>query len=322
MAESLQSLKTRLKGVKNIGQITKAMELVAATKMRRSQEIALASRPYTLTALDLLATVTRLEETSDKKVSLPALLTSRDIKTTAIVVVTSDKGLAGAFNSSVLRAFEAYLRDKQIDLTDPKYVFIAVGQKSAAYLEKRTGNLAAKFVRVGDYTSLDQVRPISADIIEGYLSGKWDEVIVFSAHFKSALRQEVTTRRIFPVDAASLSQTAKEIVPEHGRFAELVRSERASFFNRNPEILREYIIEPDAAAILEALARHLVEAELYQLILEANASEHAARRMAMKSASDNATELAENLNLSYNKSRQAAITRELIEITAGAESLS
>jgi F-type H+-transporting ATPase subunit gamma len=316
MAESLQHIKQRLKSVENIGQITKAMELVAATKMRRSQEIALSSRPYTLSALDLLATLTRMEG-----VTLPDLLTAREIQKKAIVVVTSDKGLAGAFNSAVLREFERYVRDNNIDLKDPQYAFLAVGQKAAAHLEKRVSSLAASFTRIGDYTTLDQVQPISNLLLEGYLAGKWDEVIVFSTHFKSALRQVVTTRKIFPVAAGSLAETAKEIVPEHGRFAELVRSERVSFFNKNPDVLREYIIEPDPKAVLESLSRHLVEAELYQLILEANASEHAARRMAMKSASDNAQGLAEDLTLSYNKSRQASITRELIEITAGAESL-
>ena len=316
MAESLQQLKQRRKSVENIGQITKAMELVAATKMRRSQEIALSSRPYTLSALDLLATLTRIEG-----VVLPPLLTARQIKKTAIVVVTSDKGLAGAFNSAVIRTFEAFLADKQIDLQDERYAFIPVGQKALAYLERRTPRIAESFVRVGDYTTMHEVRPISNLLIEGYLRGDWDEAIIISTHFRSALRQETLTRRLFPVDAAELQRTATEVVPEHGRFADLVKNNRVSFFSRDPEELREYLIEPSPAAVLEQLARHLVEAELYQMILEANASEHAARRMAMKSASDNAEDLAAALKLSYNKSRQANITRELIEITAGAESI-
>ncbi len=322
MPESLQSIKTRLKSVKNIGQITKAMELVAATKMRRSQEVALASRPYTLTALDLLATLTRMEG-----VQLPDLLVPRETgslkdgqKSTAIVVITSDKGLAGAFNSAVLRAFDAYIRENKIDTADPKYQFIGVGQKAIARLEK-TGNLGTRFTRAGDYTSVEQIRPISNLLIDGYLERKWDEAVVFSTHFRSALRQEVLMRRIFPISAEELSATAREIVPEHGRFAELVRDKRVTFFNKTDAMLRDYLIEPSPAEVLDRLARHLVEAEIYQIVLEANASEHAARRLAMKSASDNADEIASGLNLAYNKSRQAAITREIIEITAGAESL-
>ncbi len=316
MAESLQNLKRRLKGVQNIGQITKAMELVSATKMRRSQEIALSSRPYALTALDLLAHLTKIEG-----VKIPAILESRPVKKSAIVVVTSDKGLAGAFNSAVLRAFEKYLAAHKIDPADSNYAFIAVGQKALNHLSRRSPNLAASFVRVGDYTTRKEVAPVAEVLIEGYLRGDWDEVTVISTHFKTALRQEVLVRRIFPVQFEELAATAREIVPEHGRFAELLKENRISFFNRSAAELRDYIIEPSPQEVLEALARHLVEAELYQLILEANASEHAARRMAMKNASDNAAELAENLTLAYNKSRQAAITREIIEITAGAEYL-
>ncbi len=317
MPESLQSLKTRLKSVKNIGQITKAMELVSATKMRKSQEVALASRPYTLTALDMLATLTRIEG-----VSLPALLTARAIQKTAIVVVTSDKGLAGAFNSAVLRTFDRFVAENGIDLTQPTYSFIAVGVKALAHLEKRTPRLENSFVKFGDFTTPEEVQPLTDLLITGYLKGAWDQVIVFSTHFKSALRQEVLTRRIFPIIFENLAATAAEVVPEHGRFAELVKERKISFFHRSAEELQEYLIEPDPSAVLDSLARHLIEADLYQLVLEANASEHAARRMAMKNASENAAEIADGLNLQYNKSRQAAITRELIEITAGAESLS
>lgn len=321
MAESLQSIKNRLKSVKNIGQITKAMELVAATKMRRSQEIALSSRPYTLSALDLLATLTQLEG-----VTLPEILRKREpYRKTAIVLVTSDKGLAGAFNANVIRQFERTIAERDIDPQDPRYAFIAVGSKALGYLQKKTPSLTASFVRFGDHTTVSEVKPLSDLIIEGYLKGSanggWDRVLVFSTHFRSALSQEVVLRQIFPLEAATLAETAQEIVPQHGRFAELVRAGQVSFFNRDPKALREYLIEPSAEAILEGLGRHLVEAELYQLVLEANASEHSARRMAMKSASDNADDISHNLTLAYNKSRQAAITREIIEITAGAESL-
>jgi F-type H+-transporting ATPase subunit gamma len=316
MAESLQSLKTRLKSVKNIGQITKAMELVAATKMRRSQEIALSSRPYTLSALDMLATLLQIEG-----VQLPALLAARPVAKTAIVVITSDKGLAGAFNSAVLRAFEAFLKKNEIDPNNPAYTFIAVGQRALTYLERRTSNLSGKFVRFGDYTTREEIKPLTERLIEGYLNSEWDEVVVFSTHFRSALRQDVLTRRVFPVAVDALAETAQEVVPEHGRFAEMIKERKVTFFNRDPEVLKEYLIEPSPEVVLESLARHLVEAEIYQLVLEANASEWAARRMAMKSASDNASDLAQGYTLQYNKSRQASITREIIEITAGAESM-
>lgn len=314
--ESLQHLKRRLKGVQNINQITKAMELVAATKMRRSQEIALASRPYALTALEFLANLSLLEE-----VSMPPLLTKRAVKRTAIVVVTSDKGLAGSFNSAVFRSFEKFVARAAVNLRDPAYTFIAVGQKAATYLEKRTASLKKKFTRVSDFTTIAEVIPLAETLISGYLRGTWDRVLVFSTHFKTALRQEVTLREILPVDFEILKATAREIVPETGRFAELIKEDKDFFFGEGSRRSKDYLIEPSAEAVLEDLARHLVLMQIYHFILETNASEHAARRIAMKNASDNAAELAAGLTLKYNKSRQAMITREIIEITAGAEAL-
>ncbi len=314
--ESLQQTKNRIKGVKNINQITKAMELVAATKMRKSQEIALASRPYALTALDFLGTLSRLEG-----VIMPPLLEKRTVEKRLIVLMTSDKGLAGSFNANVIREFEKLLRKENISFQDPGYSFIAVGQKAAAYLERRTENLKEKFVRVGDYTALSEVEPIALALIKGFLAGDWDEVRVFSTHFKSALQQIVVERRILPVDFANLKKTAEEIVPERGRFADMIKEKQVPFFKGGAEELKEYLIEPAPEIIMEELTAHLVLMQIYHLVLEANASEHAARRMAMKNASDNAEDIAHELTLAYNKSRQAAITKEIIEITAGAESL-
>lgn len=312
--ESLQNIKRHLKGVQNIRQITKAMELVAANKMRRSQEIALASRAYGFAALELLGTLSRLEDAE-----LPALLTKRAVKRRAIVVVTSDKGLAGAFNSAVLREYENFIKKNDIDPQDPSISFIAVGQKAVNYLERRTHALSAKFVKFGDYTSLEEIDPLSGRLVEGFLSEDWDEVIMISTHFRTALRQEVLTRTLLPVDPAAVRATLEEVVPETGRFSETFRP---SMKEGKADSRAKYVIEPTPKTVLELLAPHLVRTEIYQVVLEANASEWAARRFAMKSASDNAKELSENLNLQFNKSRQADITRQIIEVAAGAEALS
>lgn len=310
--ESVQNIKKRIRGIKNINQITKAMELVAATKMRRSQEIALASRPYALAALDLLGNLSRL--IPEKKIELPELLVRREIKKTAVVLIASDKGLAGAFNANVIRAFE-----KEDWLKKPDTYFVAIGQKAAAYLERRTNKLEKKFIRVGDYDSLEEVKPIADFLISNYLNRRWDQVLIFSTHFRTALKQDVLLRQILPVEIESLKRTAEEIIPEHGKFSELVREKRISYFSDNRNT--EYLLEPSPREILSALAEHLVIMQVYHIILEANASEHAARRMAMKNASENAESLAGELTLEYNKSRQAAITKEILEIVAGAESL-
>lgn len=307
MAESLQNLKRRIGGVKNVNQITRAMELVAATKMRKSQELALNSRPYAYAALELLANLSSADD-----VSLPPLFEKRTIKKTALVLVTSDKGLAGAFNANVLKAFDKFAAKEILANT----AYIAVGQKAANYLEKK-GKLRAKYTRVGDFTSIEQVKPLAELLVTGFLSGEWDRVIVFSMNFRSALLQEVVRRELFPIDVARLRETADELIPKTGRYAELRES-----LVVGRQSSADYIIEPSSTEILENLGRHLVLMQIYHLVLEANASEHAARRTAMKSASDNASELAGELSLQYNKSRQASITREIIEITAGAEALS
>jgi len=314
--ESLQNIKRRIKGIGNINQITKAMELVAAAKMRKSQELALNSRPYAFTALDLLGNLSKLSEGHP----IPELLAKRDIKRRLFVVITSDKGLAGAFNSAVIRQFERYFRERGLSVKDENFSFIAIGQKAAAYLERRT-TLAAKYLKVGDFVAAEETEPIARRIISGYLKKDWDEVYLFATHFNSALRQTVIGRGLLPVDYASLKTVADEVVPETGRFAELIREKEIPFFHEEPGNGTEYLIEPSPETVLEELVEHLIMMRVYHIILEANASEHAARRMAMKKASDNAQELAEELTLEYNKSRQAAITKEIIEITSGVESL-
>lgn len=307
--ESLQIIQRRIKGVKNINQITKAMELVAATKMRKSQEVALASRAYAYTTLDFLANLSKIED-----VEMPTLLKKRKIKKTAFVIVSSDKGLVGAFNSGVLRVFENYLKKENIDIKNPDNIFIAFGQKAGNYLQRKGIKVDEVFTKFGDFTKLEEIKTLSDYLTSGYLGKKWDKVFIFSPHFRSALNQEVLMRQIFPIDSEILHSTINELIPETGRFSEF-RHEEAISQSR----IIEYLIEPSPAEVLKELAPHLVEMQIYHLILEANASKHAARRMAMKNASDNAEELTEDLTLMYNKSRQAAITREIIEIVAGAE---
>ncbi|MDO8504479.1 MAG: ATP synthase F1 subunit gamma [Candidatus Liptonbacteria bacterium] len=309
--ESLQSLKQRSKSVGSIQQITKAMELVAATKMRRSQEIALASRSYAFAALELLALLSEFTEVKNGP-----LLAKRPVKKTLFVVVTSDKGLAGSFNSGILKKFETFLAKNKIDVNDSKYGFIAVGAKAATYLQRKNITLPIAFTRFGDFTKVEDVKPLSDFLMDGYLSGEFDEVRVFSYHFMSALRQDVVCRKILPVDYENLKETAKEIIPETGRF-----SEYAKFMPAFHSASDNYLIEPSPEEVLGKLTPFLVQMQIYHLILEANASEHSTRRVAMKSASDNAKELSDELGKTYNRVRQTGITSELLEISAGVEAL-
>ncbi len=312
--ESPQNIKKRLKSVDNINKITKAMEMVVATKMRKSQEIALASRPYAFAALDFLATISGLEQ------KLPELFAVRKVKKVLFVLVSSDKGLAGAFNSSVFRKFELHMKQDERHPNEEK-LYVAVGEKSFNYLTKKGLKVLQKFTSVGDFTTPEQVHPLTDFVVEGYLSKKWDRVIVVSTHFRSALKQEPHVRRVLPIDFEHIKETVQQIIPERGKFADLIKEQEISFIPDKSK-LKEYTIEPAPEKVLQKLAEHLFFIQVYHLILEANASEHSARRMAMKTASDNASDLGEKLNLQYNKSRQSKITTEIAEISAGAEALS
>src|SRR3989344_5530466 len=187
--ENVQGLKKRLKSIGNINKITKAMELVAATKMRKSQEIALASRPYAFAALDLLANVSLLNK------DLPDLLKARKINRTLFVLVASDKGLAGAFNSSVFKNFESFLR-KDSSADEAEKFFATVGEKAFNYVSKKGLTVVKKFTNVGDYTATEQVQPLADFLVAGYLKGDFDKVVVFSTHFRSAIKQESQTREV------------------------------------------------------------------------------------------------------------------------------
>jgi F-type H+-transporting ATPase subunit gamma len=291
------------------------MELVSATKMRKAQQIALDSRPYSFAALDMLATVSELEH------KLPALFEARKVKKVLFVLVASDKGLAGAFNSSVFKKFEQHMQRDSEKYTIEEKFYAAVGEKAYNYLIKKGVKVLKKVTEVGDYTTLEEVKPMADFLAKGYLNKDFDRVVIFSTHFKTALKQEPHVRRILPIDFDHIAKTVIETIPERGKFAELIKENDVCFIPDKTKI-KEYIIEPNPEKVLEKLAEHLFLMEVYQLILEANASEHSARRMAMKTASDNASDLGEKLNLQYNKSRQARITTEISEISAGAEALS
>jgi len=310
---STQEIKRRIKAVTNTGQITKAMEMVSATKMRRSQEIALLSRPYAIQVLRLLS------ELSRRTPYTPQIMRHRPVNKTAIVLVTSDRGLAGAFNTNVFRAFDKKIRQEINDKN--KYAFIAVGKKAEEYLSRERLPLAKSFKNFGDYIEVGQIKPLTELLIHGFLRADWDRVIAVSTHFRSTLRQDVLVREVLPVASERVLETIREIVPERGRFAGFGLLEGEIFGAEHHFGNYQYLIEPNPKRVLDELAPQLVTIELYDLILEANAGEHSARMVAMKNASENALELKDELSLDYNKLRQAGITREITEIVGGAEAL-
>lgn len=300
---AMKAIKQRIKSVKNTAQITKAMEVVSATKMRRAQECALRARPYAVAALEMLKNV--LLRTSN----LPPLLCKRPVRTSALLVVTSDKGLAGAFNANVLRKAE-----ELIYASGKNGVLITVGKKARDYFERRGVAIEKSFWGFGDYRTPQETMPAAEHLLNGFLYGQWDELHAVYTNFRTTLMQETAARKIMPATKEGLEEAVEEILPERGRYAELGTESAALRIPYN----YEYAFEPSPEKILAALVPHLIRMHIHHIILESNASEHSARMIAMKNASDNASELISDLTRAYNKSRQEKITRELIEVAAGA----
>ncbi len=306
-----RTIKNRIRATKNIGQITKAMQAVSAVKMRKSEQGAIKARPYALAALEILKNVRRAITEEDVSSDL---IKERPVKKICLVVVTSDKGLAGSFNSNVLRKSQQILNHSPAPVE-----IVAIGRRGRDFFSRRGQNIIKEFYEAGDYITLSETLPIAKYLLERYQEGQFDEVILVYTNFLSALKQTVVVRKILPVTVKALEEITAHIIPEHGLYAGMPQAiDRAL---DNPEEKISYLYEPSAPNVLEDLLPRLVSIELHQSILEANASEHSSRMIAMKNASENALELIDELGITYNKLRQGAITKELTEISAGTEAL-
>lgn len=306
---STKAIKQRIKSVKNTSQITKAMEVVSATKMRRSQQFALSARPYAVASLELAQNLLL------RTPQLPPILQEREIKSKLLLVITSDKGLAGSFNANVVKKAEAQIDQYKV-LRRP-YILITVGKKAKEYFERRGLTPIKSFWKFGDYTDLNDTLPIADLILAGFQEGRWDSVEAVYTNFRTTLLQETVLKKILPATETGLEDAVRAILPERGRYAELGIRNKELGIGYN----YEYKFEPSPGEILGILVPQLIKMHIHHIILESNASEHSARMVAMKSASDNARELIGDLTLEFNKARQANITRELVEITAGREAL-
>ncbi len=305
---SSKSIKNRIRSTKSIKQITKAMEAVSAVKMRKSEQVAIHARPYALAALEILRGVTAKLDTDFS--TLSPLLSVSFNKPICLVIVTSDKGLAGSFNTNVLRKALAFLKEN----SDTE--IIAVGKKGRDFLKRRGFNVIESFTGAGDFTELSETSPVAEIIKKGFTEKHWSAVHLLYTNFLSALKQEVTNRRILPFDFESLSAIVDGITPTRGKYANM-----PEVLGKDIEKSSAYVFEPSPKEVLDELLPALLEIEIYHAVLEGNASEHSSRMIAMRNASDNAGELIDALTLQYNKARQAQITKELTEITAGASAL-
>lgn len=295
---SLRDIKRRIRSVKNISQVTRAMQMVAASRMRRAQEQALASRPYAAKSWELLS---HLAAQSGSIELLHPLLTQRElVRKVAIVLITADRGLAGAYNGNIIRATLSFMRENNREDAD----LITVGRKGRDFMLRFRRRVIAEFTDLPARPSALDITPIARIAIDGFLAGDFDEVYLAHADFINTLVQEPTIRLLLPIRPGMVES---KVLGEY-----LVSPTRRT---------AEYLYEPDPLTLLDVILPRFTELQIYQAVLEARASEESARMVAMRNATNNANELVEDLTLTYNKLRQDAITREMVDIASGAEAL-
>ena len=300
---ALKDIKTKIKATERMHKVTRAMEAVSAVKMRKTQAAALSGRAYARAAV---AVLTRLAGT--RHVKEHPLGQEREGSKLALVVITSDKGLAGALNSGVIkRAIEALEGRAVEDVT-----IYAYGKKGQDYFGRRGYTIARSIENRQDEIPVSVMEELVQEITDGFLAGKFDKVVAVYSNFKSTFEQVPTMRRLLPLSLPALEEIVAGIVPAKGKWA----NEEAI------EAPANYEVEPSDGEVLGILVPKLVAVALYHMLLEAKASEHSARMVAMKGASDNSKKVVGDLTRTYNKVRQAAITREVSEIVGGREALS
>ena len=292
---SVQDIKRRIRSVRNTRKITRAMELVAAAKLRRAQARIEAMRPYADRMLELMAGTSRA---SSSLRGFP-LLQRRDVSTALVVPLTGDRGLAGAFNAQVLR--EAFALERRLSADGVQVRFGVAGKKGASTLCFRRYDVHQAWTGFSDQPAYSDAQAMAHHLADLYASGEVDSVRIVYNHFESALVQRVVESEILPI-------------PEHA-------FEREEEDERRAAQVGDFIYEPEPEQILERLLPVYVETEIYRALLESAASEQGARMTAMRNASKNAGELIDNLTLAMNRARQAEITQEIMEVVAGAEAL-
>ena len=291
---SLKDIRGRIGSVRNIAQITRAMEMVAASRMKRAQDSILAARPY---ADELEEALGRVAGAAAEEID--PLLARRPVRRAAIIVITTDRGLAGSLNANATRAVLRWVAERASRSNGDSAVeieAITVGRKGRDAVRRAGIPIAAHFAQLGDRPSFSDVTPIARLVTDDFLDEKYDEIDIAYSTFVSTLAQRPEIATLLPV-----------VQPEMGEETQRTND--------------EYLFEPSPEAVLRRLLPHYVAIGIYRAVLENNASEQSARMIAMRNSTDNANELIDDLTLVYNKTRQATITREMIEIASGAEAL-
>ncbi|MDK8517761.1 MAG: ATP synthase F1 subunit gamma [Staphylococcus warneri] len=285
---SLKEIDTRIKSTKKMKQITKAMNMVSSSKLRRAEKNTKQFKPYMDKMQDAITAVAG----SNKNSSHP-MLKERDVKRSGYLVITSDKGLAGAYSANVLKRLVTDIKQKHNDSSE--YSIVVLGQQGVDFLKTRGYEIESSLVDLPDQPSFKSIQALAKHAIDLYSEENIDELNIYYSHYVSVLENKPTTKKVLPLSQEDSSQG-------HGHMS-------------------TYEFEHDKESILSVILPQYVESLIYGTILDAKASEHASRMTAMKNASDNATELIDDLSLEYNRARQAAITQQITEIVGGSAAL-
>ena len=301
---NLKNIKTKIRSVQKSRQVTKAMEAVSAAKMRKAQQRAMAGRAYARAATATLARVS-----GSRELGTHPLTAVRAVNKALYIVITSDKGLAGGLNSGVLRAAQADITDA--GLSTNAVSVIAVGRKANDFFANRGYTIEAYYPN-NDLVTAPLVHDLMGKAAERFAAGDVDQVKIVYQNFVSTFEQRPTLRTVFPLSLVELEKVVGDIMPARGAFAQKAGE------GEHPST---YTIEPSEEEVLTAILPRLAAVFAYHALLETLASEHSARMVAMKSASDKARDMQKSLTRKFNRARQAAITREVSEITGGMEAM-
>lgn len=301
MAVNTRAIRRRIKSVTNTRKITKAMELVAASKMRKAVGAVLGTRPYAELAWHTVLSVSAVTDTTQH----PLLRKPDEVRRVLLVLITSDRGLAGGFNGNMVRRTLTAVRDLGSDV---EIEVLTIGRRGADAMRRAKQNVVASFTNITNNPRYEEVLPIGRMIVEDFKAGKYDKVILAYTDFISTITQKPHVLELLPLgtpeqmkELGATRQTGSEASEEHAA--------------------REYTFEPSPIGVLDRMLPRLVETMVYQAVLESAASEHSARMMAMRSASDAANDMIDSLSFTYNQARQASITQEIAEISSGKAAL-
>ncbi|MEK7452848.1 MAG: ATP synthase F1 subunit gamma [Patescibacteria group bacterium] len=308
---SLKSIKNKIRSISKTKQVTKAMESVSAVKMRKSQKSALDTRHYATHAFNILK---RISGSIDGATS-HSLMTERDIKRTCIFIITSDKGLAGSLNSAVIKRVISNMTENKLDKNNAG--IICIGRKGYEYFLKRGFKIEKYYEKLGDDAPVTLLKDVSDLIVNLYENYEYDLFQIFYTNFISTAEQNAIAMTMLPIKYNEIKKIIEGILPKKGRYSKA----KEVIDGKDDNDVKLYLFEPGAKEILNELLPFLLNIQIYYSFLEAKASEHSARMVSMKNASDKADELSKDLKLSFNKARQASITREISEITGGIEAM-